>query len=82
MRRLTIPIPDDEIRDLHIGDTVYLTASWVNITGFTVTGSDVGGIEAGIRLQDAHNCNVSWNKALFSKIKLRNIFWTIRTGSF
>ncbi|MCK4457313.1 MAG: fibronectin type III domain-containing protein [Thermoplasmata archaeon] len=44
-----------------VGDTVYLTASWVNITGFTVTGSDVGGIEAGIRLQDAHNCNVSWN---------------------
>ncbi len=33
MRRLTIPIPDDEIRDLHIGDTVYLN-------GIVVTGRD------------------------------------------
>ena len=33
MRRLTIPIPDDEIRDLHIGNTVYLN-------GIVVTGRD------------------------------------------
>ena len=44
-----------------VGNTVYLTASWLNITGFTITGSDMGGIEAGIRLQDVHNCNVSGN---------------------
>ncbi len=44
-----------------VGDTVYLTASWANITGFTITGSEAGGIEAGIRLHYAHNCNVSWN---------------------
>ena len=44
-----------------VGDTVYLTASWANITGFTITGSQAGGIEAGIRLRCAHNCNVSGN---------------------
>lgn len=33
MRRLTIPIPDDDIRALHVGDTVYLN-------GLMVTGRD------------------------------------------
>lgn len=33
MHRLTIPIPDDEIRALHVGDTVYLN-------GIIVTGRD------------------------------------------
>jgi fumarate hydratase class I len=33
MPRLTIPIPDDEIRDLHIGDSV-------NLNGIVVTGRD------------------------------------------
>jgi len=33
MRRLTIPIPDDDIRALHVGDTVYLN-------GLIVTGRD------------------------------------------
>ena len=33
MRRLTIPIPDDEIRNLHIGDSV-------NLNGIVVTGRD------------------------------------------
>ncbi|MGD2078533.1 MAG: fumarate hydratase C-terminal domain-containing protein, partial [Chloroflexota bacterium] len=33
MRRLTIPIPDDEIRALHVGDTVFLN-------GIVVLGRD------------------------------------------
>lgn len=33
MRRLTVPIPDDEIRALHVGDTVFLN-------GIVVTGRD------------------------------------------
>ena len=33
MRRLTVPIPDDEIRALHVGDTVYLN-------GVIMTGRD------------------------------------------
>ena len=44
-----------------VGSPVYITSSYVNISGFTATGSSVGGFEAGIRLEDVHNCNVSMN---------------------
>jgi nitrous oxidase accessory protein len=45
------------------GDVVYVTANWVNITGFTITnsGSDWGGggyNDAGIELYNVQNCKV------------------------
>ena len=36
MRRLTVPIPDEDIRSLHVGDTVFLN-------GVIVTGRDAAG---------------------------------------
>jgi parallel beta-helix repeat protein len=38
----------------------YVTADWVNITGFTVTGATQLG-DAGIKLEDVQYCNISAN---------------------
>ncbi len=42
-------------------DTVYLSASWVNVTGFTITGGGGSGIDAGISLYHAHDCYIAMN---------------------
>jgi parallel beta-helix repeat protein len=42
------------------GDVVNVSSDWVNITGFTITGS--GGVwAAGIELASVQNCNISFN---------------------
>jgi parallel beta-helix repeat protein len=41
------------------GDVVYITADWVNITGFTVTNSGSSG--SGIKLYIVQNCNIENN---------------------
>ncbi|UCG70291.1 MAG: right-handed parallel beta-helix repeat-containing protein [Thermoplasmata archaeon] len=43
-----------------IGDVVNVSANWVNITGFTVTGSDQIW-QAGMRLHFVQNCRVYYN---------------------
>ncbi|UCG69042.1 MAG: right-handed parallel beta-helix repeat-containing protein, partial [Thermoplasmata archaeon] len=48
------------------GIVVNVSADWVNITGFTITGSGMDSEEAGIKLINVQNCgiinnNVSWN---------------------
>lgn len=44
------------------GDVIYISADWVNITGFTVmnTGQVLWG-DAGIEINSASNCNISGN---------------------
>ena len=38
------------------GDAVQITADWVNMTGFTITGGDNGGSDAGLELSNVANC--------------------------
>jgi parallel beta-helix repeat protein len=40
------------------GDVVYVNASWVNITGFTVTGTGPIAGDAGIELNNVNNCKI------------------------
>ncbi len=53
------------------GDVVYVSADWVNMTGFTVTGSGEGLGDSGIRLNNARNCRIYGN--IFSHNKIRGI---------
>ncbi|UCE39136.1 MAG: right-handed parallel beta-helix repeat-containing protein [Thermoplasmata archaeon] len=46
-----------------IGDAVYVTADWVNITGFTAIGSDDEWDDGGIKLDMVRNCRVFENNA-------------------
>jgi titin len=41
------------------GDAVFITADWVNMTGFTVTGGGGGGSDAGVELSNVANCYVA-----------------------
>ncbi|UCE38138.1 MAG: right-handed parallel beta-helix repeat-containing protein [Thermoplasmata archaeon] len=41
-----------------IGDVVYVDVDWVNITGFTITGSRQTSGDAGIDLYAVHNCSI------------------------
>lgn len=43
------------------GDVIYVTADWVNITGFTVTNGGPGSDDAGIELDSAQNCFLNDN---------------------
>lgn len=40
------------------GDVVYVSANWVNITGFTVTGTGPMAGDAGIELNNVNNCTI------------------------
>jgi len=40
------------------GDVVYVNASWVNVTGFTVNNSGSNPGDAGIELDNVQNCNI------------------------
>jgi parallel beta-helix repeat protein len=44
-----------------VGDVINITSNWVNITGFTVTTGGFNPGEAGIELNNVHNCSVYWN---------------------
>lgn len=54
------------------GDVVYISADWVNVTGFTVTGSGNGGgpyvFDGGIELNNAENCTITDNKAFDNRL--------------
>ena len=41
-----------------IGDVVNINVNWVNITGFTVTGSRIAPGNTGMKLHSIHNCTV------------------------
>jgi parallel beta-helix repeat protein len=43
------------------GDVVHINANWTNVTGFTITesGGDIN--DAGIELNNVHNCSIIWN---------------------
>ncbi|MCK4717851.1 MAG: right-handed parallel beta-helix repeat-containing protein, partial [Thermoplasmata archaeon] len=43
------------------GNVVYVLANWVNITGFTITGSGTDEDCSGIRLDGAENCTIEGN---------------------
>ncbi|UCF08781.1 MAG: right-handed parallel beta-helix repeat-containing protein [Thermoplasmata archaeon] len=47
------------------GDVVFITANWVNITGFTATGGG-SDYKAGVGLDHAQNCSVSDNSLSFN----------------
>ncbi|UCG69345.1 MAG: right-handed parallel beta-helix repeat-containing protein, partial [Thermoplasmata archaeon] len=49
------------INGKYTGDTVYVSSDWVNITGFTVTGSGNAVDDAGIKLVGVDNCSISNN---------------------
>ncbi len=71
---------DSTIVDAKGFDSVFtITANWVNITGFTVTGGASGGY-AGIELNNAHNCSIINNNAFsnywygfYAELSSRNI---------
>lgn len=44
-----------------IDDVVYVSANWVNITGFTVTNGGVDRDDAGIELETVWNCSIANN---------------------
>ena len=43
------------------GDTIHVTADWVNITGFTITNSGGNSDDSGIELDKVLNCRVTNN---------------------
>ncbi|UCE37524.1 MAG: right-handed parallel beta-helix repeat-containing protein [Thermoplasmata archaeon] len=44
-----------------VGDVVFVSASWSNITGFTVTGSGTVSTDAGMELNNVQNCLITHN---------------------
>jgi parallel beta-helix repeat protein len=49
------------------GDAVNVTANWVNITSFTITGSGVGYEKAGLMLYYVQNCTIIYNNISMNK---------------
>lgn len=47
-------------------DVVFITADWVNITGFTITGSGSNSEDAGIELNYVQNCNINNNNVTYN----------------
>ena len=45
----------------YMGDVVYVTADWVNITGFSLVRSGFLGSDAAVRLHYVHGCNITDN---------------------
>ncbi|MCK4443904.1 MAG: right-handed parallel beta-helix repeat-containing protein, partial [Thermoplasmata archaeon] len=41
------------------GDVVYISANWVNVTGFTIANSDLGATDSGIKLWHGGNSSIS-----------------------
>ena len=67
------------------GDVIYVNASWVNIKGFTVTGSGLGSMDAGIELNNVQNCNLINNNVSSNNddgIYLFNSHWNNITDNF
>jgi parallel beta-helix repeat protein len=44
-----------------VGDVIYITADWVNITGFNITGSGPLELDAGIEMNNANFCRIQNN---------------------
>ncbi len=57
------------------GDVVRITVNWVNIIGFTVTGSGSGGEDAGIELNNVQVCSVINNIILNSRAGIY-LYWS------
>ncbi|MEE9223329.1 MAG: NosD domain-containing protein [Thermoplasmata archaeon] len=53
------------------GDVVYVTASWVNVTEFTITNSGSTGDDAGIELYRVENCYVGNNSLPMNEVGIR-----------
>lgn len=57
------------------GDTISVTADYVNISGFTLTGGGRNPQDSGVRLDEATNCHITNSRILFNDqygILLRN----------
>ncbi|UCE74707.1 MAG: right-handed parallel beta-helix repeat-containing protein [Methanomassiliicoccales archaeon] len=54
------------INGSEIGDVFHITADWVNITEFTITGSGSDEEAAGIELDNVYNCNVNNNNLFYN----------------
>ncbi|MCK4443848.1 MAG: hypothetical protein KAW09_04850, partial [Thermoplasmata archaeon] len=57
------------------GDTIYVTADWVNLTGFFVWNGGLNGWDAGIELNHVQNCHIADNNFIvndFDGIFLRS----------
>ena len=48
------------------GDVIHVSADWVNISGFTFRDGGSGVGDAGMDLDEAENCNISYNKVTWS----------------
>lgn len=53
------------------GDVVYVTASWVNVTEFTITNSGSIGDDAGIEFYRVENCYVGNNSLPMNEVGIR-----------
>ncbi len=49
-----------------VGDVVHITADGVNMNGFTVTNGGANAADAGIKLDGAQNCDISYNSVTSS----------------
>ena len=67
-----------EIRGLSFGDVVYVTADWVNITGFTIRISGMDWYDAGIELDSVQECFIANNRVSDNSLGI-NLYLTNNT---
>lgn len=65
------------------GDVINVTADWVNISGFTITGVGIGPDDEGIELNEAENCTIADVEIFFEsfiQVNYTNVNLTIFGG--
>lgn len=52
------------INGSYVGDVVFINANWVNVSGFSIINSGSSILDAGIKLNNSHNCQIENNSAM------------------